>query len=351
MKFESVGGSLKQENPQQLVEQFEESRIHADQDFRSLYTDFDSDMLRTEQLKAEFETPDTQESLGKVAEGLIFSLMRDGRVGEHLDFRAAHPYDDYCHGVDVIVEPKRKSLPALATFDITINQEDIKWRERQGSTHAEVRPSGLEGKLERSKNYIDHLAQFDAGAARDLSSWLRSGGLHEKRTPQNRALFEEAEKALLVKYYRTPELSEEPNRPGFVIGGPRAIISVDTLFVNKALQGNDRAKDMLRAISFVEFVAGIQAEQRYLKKLVDIQSKRNLLFDTHYSQVEAWSLILNQPEIGGLVDTYVSKYQRDPDFYKQLAYYTGALDRSFGPSKKPLTSRKALPAFYAYRRE
>ena len=329
MNFEAFGSQPKREDPVQLIERFEQSRIPAGEDFKSVYTDFDSDMLRTEQLKAEFETPDTQESLGKVAEGLIFSLMRDGKVGEHLDFRATHPYDDYCHGVDVIVEPKRKSLPALATFDITINQEDIKWRERRGSDLDVIRPSGLEGKLQRAKKYIDHLSRFDAGEARELYGWLNAGGLHENHTSQNRNLFNKADDALLVKYYRSPESSEEPNRPGFVIGGPRAIISVDTLFVNKALQGNDRAKDMLQAISFIEFVAGIQAEQKYLERLVRNRSDRNLLFDTHYAKVSAWSRILNQPEMSDLAEGYVRTYQRDTDFQQQLGYYTGILGKIF----------------------
>jgi len=330
MKFESAGTSVKQENPKQFVEHFEESRIHVDQDFRSLYTDFDSDMLRTEQLEAEFNAPDKQESLGKVAEGLVFSLMSEGRIGEHLDFRATHPYDDYCHGVDVVVEPKRKSLPALATFDITINQEDIKWRERRGNNLADVRPSGLEGKLQRSKKYIEQLSAFSPDEARELLGWLDSGGLHEKHTSANNALFKKAEAAILMKYYRTPESSNEPNRPGFVIGGPRSVISIDTVFVNRALQGNARAKEMIRAISFVEFAMGISAEQEYLDTLTRMRPHKNALFDTHYSRVNAWSRILQQSELQGLLRSFLKEQERDTDFNDQLSYYRRMLGKTFG---------------------
>ena len=166
----------------ELIEQFEGNRIIAGEEFSTLYSDYRRDLARTAALDSKYNHQSPESNIGKASEALIFSLLSESELSEHLNFRAAHKYDDFTHGIDMIVDPKYDSLPAPATIDITVNQKDIKGLSRKNNPESEDRPVGLEKKLERARRHIDYLADFDATHARELSGWIQGGGLKENHT-------------------------------------------------------------------------------------------------------------------------------------------------------------------------
>jgi hypothetical protein len=188
-----------------LLEKLEQRRIEVGEEFGNLYSDYDHDMDRAHNMS---ETYDDSEAFmfGKISEALIFATLIEGEAGKYIRFRSSHPYDDIFHGIDIVAEPKHADIPALATLDVTVNQEDIKGDQRRGSQYEDVRearPVGLERKLYRQKKYIDLLASFDPEEARNLQGWMQSGGLRTKHTPENNTSFEKAERVILMKYYKT----------------------------------------------------------------------------------------------------------------------------------------------------
>lgn len=313
-----------------LIDKYEMSRINPDDDFANLYSDYSGDMARVQAMDEIYNSSNSPETqLGKVSEALVFSLLRQHEINEHLQFRPTSQYDDFFHGADLLVEPRNSLVQGLAALDITINQEDIKGRDRRFTPSAEVRPVGLENKLIRARRYTDHLAEFDPTRARDLSGWIESGGLHQPRNNKNETQFRDAEKLFLMKYYKTPETAPEPEKPGFVIGGPQTIISIDTLFVNKALQGNKKAEELIADLAMLEFIYCIQAEQAYLNEKVRRQKSRNIFFDTHYAKVKAWSHIFEKPELERLAEEGIKKHQDNREFREQLAYYSAVFQKVF----------------------
>jgi len=315
------------ENVDRLISRFEDRRIKPEKEFADLYYEYGDDMARTEQIGAVYDEQHAEVKLGKAAEALVFSELLKHEAGQHFDIRPTSHYDDYFHGVDLLIEPRNAPLQSLASIDITINQEDIKGTHRSSGQYAEERPVGLEKKLLRSRAYTDRLANLDATHARDLSAWIGSGGLHEKKTADNKRYFSEAERLFLMKYYTAPDSSNEPNKPGFVIGGPQAVISIDSVFVNKALQGNKSAATTIGDLALLEFVSCVQAEQEYLDSIVKHKKDRNIFFDTHYSKVRSWSHIFDKPEIGGLVGDILKRNQGNREFREQLAYYAQTFNK------------------------
>lgn len=307
--------------PKTPLENFESQRITPDESFRGVYSEYGSDMERVGNLSDMYDgrSPDMQ--FGKVAEALVFSLLTKHPISKHVLVRPTSLYDDYLHGADILVEPINTKIQSVAAIDITTNQEDIKGRQLRGGPMEETRPVGLEAKLLRTQRYTDHLANFDSSLARDLSAWIESGGLYQPVTKQTELYFKLAERLFLMKYYKTPDFDPEPGRPGFVIGGPQAVISIDTMFINKALQGNKEAGELVADLSVLEFAYCIQAEQQYLDDKVRKSKSRNIFFDTHYSKVRAWSNILDKPELKTLLDDIVGRNQKNRDFRDQLGYY------------------------------
>lgn len=316
-----------------LLQKFEDGRIAMGPEFKETFTDYDKDKYEIECAQARYENGSEEIELGKVAEALVFSILSEGKLNEELGFRAASYFDDYRRGVDMIVEPKHYTDPALATLDVTINQRDIKGWARRGEEFADERPVGLEQKLARTKQYADRISQYDADFASNIVAWIQSGGLHERHTSENAAYFKAAKDIIRVKYYKTPENAPTPNRPGCVIGGPLSVISIDTVFVNRALQGGPRgehAKGIIRALSLMEFAWGIIKEDQYLSQLSKKLPSRNYIFETHHIKVKTWLKILNQPELKGILSEYSREYQRDPDYNDQLTYYRNTLNQVFG---------------------
>lgn len=331
--FESVPRPRSESAPsnEKLIQNFERSRIPLDPTFSSVYSDYSSDVARVEALEELHHTGTKQELLlGKVAEALIFDLLQKHELSNHLQFRATSLYDDFLHGVDVVVEPKNAHVQGLATLDITINQEDIKGKNRIDSDARNARPIGLEKKLERSKRYTDFIATFDPSNARELSGWISSGGLHQPRTQGNDFYFGDAERLFLMKYYKTPQTAPEPGKPGFVIGGPQTIISIDVSFVNRALQGDIRAQRVLADMAALEFMYCVEAEQKYLDLIVKKSSARNIFFDTHFAKIRAWSNIIQRSEIQSIIERITAEHQATREFREQLGYYAQTFRRVFG---------------------
>lgn len=269
-------------------------------------------------------------ALGKAAEALIFLLLRDHSINDTLQFRPTSRYDDFLHGADVIVEPLHASLQGLATLDITINQEDIKGRNVRDPMAREARPVGLEAKLARTKRYTDHIASYDSGAARKLLGWINSGGLREKRTKENSRAFDDAERLFLMKYYKTSETSDQPHKAGYIIGGPQTVISVDTVFVNRALQGQGNAKEVLADIALLEFMYCIAAEKHYLDKLLSKREISNVFFDGHYAMIDGWSRLLSRSDVEDLSTRLANKHKQNREFISQLNLYAQAFSKVYG---------------------
>jgi len=329
MKFKEINPEQNYSN--RLIESFEKSRIGSDDAFRKIYSDYSHDMERTENLGELYRSNSPEVQLGKIAEALVFSLLQKHKIRNHLEFRATSEYDDYFHGADVVVEPKGAVVQALAAIDITINQEDIKGKERLEAypESFESRPVGLDAKLSRVRRYTDYLSDFEPSEARNLKAWMDGGGLHQPRTSKNEIKFQTAERLFLMKYYKTPDSAKESGKTGYVIGGPQAIISIDTMFINQALQNNEQAKEMIGDLALLEFVYCIQAELKYLKKKVETKKDRNVFFDTHYTKIQAWVHIFEQSALENIIDNIIKKHQRNPDFIAQIKYYGEAFQKAY----------------------
>lgn len=314
---------------QSLIEGYESERIVSGQEFANIYSQYDRDMRTVEQLDQKYGAGLPDAKIGKVAEALVFDLLIKHEINNHLLIRPTSQYDDYCHGADLLIEPRNSPVQAVAALDITINQQDIKGVARQFGPAADTRPIGLEKKLLRSREYTDYISGIDSTKARDISAWIQSGGLYERRDYNNEKFFRDSEKLFLLKYYVSPETADNPGKLGNVIGGPQAIISIDQLFINKALQGDRSAKQLIGDLSVLEFAYCVEAEQDYLDRKVKEGKHKNIFFDTHYSKVKAWSSILKKPELQELTGDMVSKNQGIREFRQQLGYYANTFTKVF----------------------
>lgn len=328
MYYESIKSPEKGEK---LLKKISNERMVPGGDFSNIYSSYSDDMGRAEQLEEVYSGQESR--LGKVAEALVYSVLKKHEVAQNLSFRPASTYDDFFHGTDVLVEQKNGSVKAFATIDITINQSDIKGSERRLDNNpriVEARPVGLEEKLIRSRRYTDYLSNYNPDSARNLSGWLESGGLGEAINSRNKRSFEEAEKLFLLKYFCRKDDSNDSEKPGYIIGGPQAIISIDTAFINKALQGSSSDEEIVSDLSVLEFVYCLQKEQAYLDKKIISSSARNLFFDSHYSKVKAWSHIMERSDFEQMIKDIFKKNGKNQDFMKQLKYYIEITDKVFG---------------------
>lgn len=308
-----------------LLTELEEIRIPASDDFDRYYSDFKHDMERVDNIDQVYQGTE----FGKIAEALILTQFNQGKVGEVVNVRAANRYDDYFKGVDAVLEYTHGNTPAVATVDVTVNQVDIKGSKRAKSPYAEERPVGLEEKLKRTKKYINRVAGMSAERAREVYGWMHAGGMHEARTPANAQFFKDAEEMILMKYYLSPEQGAEKRKPSYIIGGPKTVISIDTVFVNKALQGQKDALQAVQALSVVEFLYSVEAEMGYLNKKTKENQNRNVFFDTYYAKVDAWVRIFEQPVFQEVVAETLALIHKNPDIRKQLAYYKKTIDTAF----------------------
>lgn len=314
-----------EKGPEVLLRNFEKSRIdESDHAFDELYGDHQADLETVYKCDAKYNGNTPEAQLGKVAEALVFSTLVNHESRQFLEFRPTSKYDDYVHGADLLVEPRNARVQSLASIDITINQKDIKGVQRQDDEFSDSRPVGLEKKLLRARAYTDRLANIDPSHARELFGWINGGGLHEKRTEKNRANFTEVERLFLMKYYKSSNTSDEPEKPGFVIGGPQAVISLDSAYVNKALSGDKKTANTIGDIALLEFMTCIEEEQQYLNGMIRENKSRNIFFDTHFSKVQAWSNVFNRPELIDIKRDMLKRNIQDEAFREQMFIYADA---------------------------
>lgn len=327
----SESESESERKKKELIERYEASRISADQVFKDMYSDYGNDMERVGSLEESYQSDESIVELGKIAEALVYHSLNKHEISRYLQFRPASRYDDLFKGTDILVEPKTRgsSNQAFAGIDVTINQGNLDRGvdPTRFSSEETSHLGGLETKLVRSRRYTDRLAAFDATKGRNLLAWLESGGLNQPKTRANQDIFDQAESVLAMKYYRAPETAPEPGKPGYVIGGPHPIISLDTYFINQALQGGQQAEGLLSDLAVVEFVMGIQAERDYLDKLVRVKKDRNVLFDKHYAKVKGWTYTFDDPALEKIVSDIVKKHRNNPSFQKQLNYFAQTYSR------------------------
>ncbi len=320
--------------PDMLRERYERERIESGPEFRKIYSSYPYDMSLVEKLKLLFSHDNKAESLGSVGEALVYNRLNDGILGSGIIARPASLYDDYKHGVDVIVEATKIRNPLVSAIDITLNQKGIKdvARAPHFASEENSRPVGLDEKLKRLKRLIDYVADINPGTARELGAWLQGGGLHEPETPATRRLFEMAEKVMLVKYYVHPESSDNPNKLDHVLAGPKIVLSLDTPFVNRVLTDANRRDQHVKAIDTVlqiESGYGIGALQGYLNKKVKESSNRNFIFDSHYTSTKAWADLFENEEQQEIFKRAVEEARRNPEVNAQVAYYMDTWNKAF----------------------
>lgn len=322
-----------------LIEKFEEARISTENaGFEELYIDYHDDMKEVDKREGDFSRPNDREiQLGKVAEALVYDALSKHEVNGFLKFRAASRYDDLFNGTDILVEPNTTTTQAFAGIDVTINQanpstgiDTTKFSSEEVSSAL-----GLEEKLKRAKTYIDELALYGPDEARELLSWLEGNKLKnlaadtEAERQHNKIMRKKANKVISMKYYRTPDDAPVPGQPSYVIGGPHPVISVDSYFINQALQGGRQRELLIADLAIVEFVLSIQSEAQYLEKLVRVQKQQNVLFDKHFAKVKGWLYIFKNPELSRIVSDIIQKYSRDRVFQEQLRYFSQTLKKVY----------------------
>jgi hypothetical protein len=327
--------------PEELLARFEDKRIQPDNRFESLYSDFASDMQRVNNLKTLNDSKKTPETmLGPVGEALVFDLIEKGILGSSIKARGTSIYDDYFHHADLIVEQfGQKRDPMISTIDVTFNQRDIKAVQRSTfeGGNPDVRPVGLEQKISRIKNHIDFLASFSRNDAITLSSWLQSGGLHQKKDRSNDKLFSDAERLMLLKYYVDPEWVDEP-KPHFVSAGPQIVISMDTMFLNKALstEGETQRVNIGKIESLVqaESLLSVAFLNNYLESRFSSNDTGNILLDGYRVATKAWATTFSSPVNEVRMQNAVAACLKDQDLSKQMTYYKSVLEKSFLDPKK-----------------
>jgi|GEM_PF-5612470 len=326
-------------SPNELVARFEGSKIQInDPIFQELYPigSLAHDRQSTENLRAKFgNNVSVEDRMGPIGEAVVFDRIQEGKIfGSGVSARGATTHDDYFKGADIVLDADGFQEPTIATVDVTLNQRDIKGITRQPHFASEEnnRPVGLEQKLSRIKRHIDEIARVDPNYARDWSAWLRGGGMHETRNTNNLDYFKMAEKALLLKYYVSPDTSEDPHQPRYVLGGPQVVLSLDVPFVNKILTDGDHQsqhEEAIDAVLQVEMGYGITALQQYLSKIVNQSRNRNLIFDTHFASTKAWADKFNSPEQRALFERALSTARSNPEVGKQIGYYMETWNAAF----------------------
>ena len=267
-----------------IKKNFETKRINPDLSFGNLYSTYQDDMDRASRLNERYEQQSERDELDLLGEAIVFASIEKGALGEKVTARGTSMYDDFFHGADIVIESKARQIrePIISSIDVTVGQQApgavIKSAfEVEGMVY-EV---GLEKKLERIKRHIDILAGYSNNDAIEVSAWLQSGGLSQSRNKQNERYFDKAEKLMLLKYYKNPHTSDDPDKPHFVIAGPQIVVSLDRAFVNKVFNSNqqDKAIKDINTLIQVEVPFAIGAITEYVDTVAKRKGQTNLLLD------------------------------------------------------------------------
>ena len=326
--------------PEVVKKNYEAKRIVADPIFTSLYSEYEKDMSRAEHLKevysAQHQSPET---LGSIGEALIFTCIDKGALGSRITARGTHIYDDYYHGADMVIESTSRQMrdPIVSTIDVTLNQKDVNAQHKSSfeKEHPE-QEVGFEKKLERIKRHITYLADIPDDKAIELSAWMQRGGLREKRVSSNEKKFQDAEKLMLLKYYKNPKTVEDPDKPHFVASGPQIVVSVDNLFVNKVFSTEGaqqkKAVDNLSALLQAEVPLSIAMIKQYVEEVASVSRKKglgtNLFFASYRAACLAWEDTFSDDQYQVKLERAIKDCRQDPDLWKQLQYFQKTLQTS-----------------------
>lgn len=312
--------------PEHVLRFFEESRIKAEEGvFASIYSTFDDDQERVKNLRHQFDQEIDKDKDGALGEALVFMRIQQGALSSQITTRATNLYDDFFHGADLVIESKARQLrdPIVSSVDVTIKA--IGDQKALGFPFKEV---SFDKKVERVKHHIDAVAKLSQRDAIEISAWLQSGGLSQPRTRKNEAMFDAAERLMLLKYYKNPPTSEDPERPHFVVAGPQVVVSIDRSFVNKVFHGDNQEK----ALKNIDLL--LQAQVPFsiliLKHYIESLKKRgqgNVFLDANLVACRAWELTFNNEVYQARLTKALQECSRDPQLREQLAYYQQIVSR------------------------
>lgn len=328
---------LRELSPEEIRNHFEANRISSDASFAPIYSTYQDDMDRVQRMKESHEKGEHDE-IGFFGEALISSCIENGALGSSITARGTNPYDDFLHGADVVVETtsKQQRDPVVASVDITVSQQAPGTQARSSfESGGVVYKNGLESKIARIKKHIEFVASIPRQDAIDISAWLQSGGLSQKRTRENEHFFDIAEKIMLLKYYKNPSTSEEPNKPHYVLAGPQIALSIDRSFVNKVFTGTqkDKALNDINALIQVQTPMAVTLITQYVEDLARTLSKKgqapNLFFDMTRAACKAWELTFDTEQNKMRIERAVKQCLTDPELKKQVQTYQGALVKGF----------------------
>lgn len=313
--LESISKKL---TPEDFLAGFDTNRIIAERDsFGTMYSTFDNDQERVGNLKERFAQEKDRDEEGAIAEAVIFHCLKQGALGSQISARGTTLYDDFFHGADLVVESKMRQLrdPIISSVDVTISQQTL------GDSRREMKVA-FDKKVTRVRKHIDSLSNLSSRDAIEISAWLQSGGLSQERTINNQALFDKAEELMLLKYYKTPLTSEDPNRPRFVLAGPQVVTAIDRSFLNKVFHGNDQEKALKDISTLLQ--AQIPFSVLILKQYIESLKKRgkgNVFLDANLVACRAWELTFNDEIYQAKLQKALQECHRDPQLRQQLAYY------------------------------
>ncbi len=325
--------------PEVVRRRFDESRIPLDGSFSALYSNFQDDIARTDNMKKVFEQELVKERSGSVAEALVFSCIKDGALGSKITARGSSLYDDLFKGADIIIESGVRQMrdPIISSIDVTTHQQNIAdpgySAFEKGGVIEEV---GLDKKLRRVKRHLHSIADISSEEAIGLNAWIQSGGLSQKRGSNNEKFFRKAEEVMLLKYYKNPTSSDEPDKPHAVLAGPQIVVSLDSIFVNKVFQGSSQEK-ALKDVSMLlqaEVPFAVAVMSQYLeKKAVEMRRKgknSNIFFDMTRSATKAWELSFDDSIYQHRVQEALQYCLKDRQLSQQLGVYRNSMMEEFG---------------------
>lgn len=327
--------------PENILANFEKSRIVADNRFADLYSDFENDMQRAKDLRDVYNNELNPDKVGSIGEALIFTCLSEGALGKSITARGTNDYDDLFHGADILIESKAKQQrdPIVSTIDVTLSQPDINRQRNTLIENESTFEAGFKKKLERVKRHVLMLSKLSDNESVELSAWMQRGGLREKRGPHNEAKFKDAEKFMLLKYYKNPATSDNPDEPHFIVSGPQIIVSVDNSFVNKILsqegEVQHKAIDELNNLLQLEVPISVLALNKYVEK-VALQAQKegkgtNIFFASYRAACKAWvGTFFENEEYAFRIQKAIEVSKSNPATRSQMSYVNKTLEETFG---------------------